>query len=198
MAETEPTEPAPVVEPSDGLTPNVTLPPVEIPVAAVNETPANETPASPLPPIEEPVNVTPEEPAPVSPGQQCVNELECTLGEDGKYNFDCYFDESSMTCRCYTGGIENCPRLLAENESLAGEGEPEEAKFPGVRYYGIAAFVLLVVAFFAYRALSSKEEEPARPKKAEKAEKAKAEKPSKEDDVIDLEEFFEKKENKKK
>ena len=35
--------------------------------------------------------------------------------------------------------------------------EEEKATSPGVRYYGIAAFVIVVVAFFAFRTLFMKD-----------------------------------------
>ena len=105
--------------------------------------------------------------------------------------------------------------------NMTGALEKAKARSVGARYYGIVAFILVVVAFFAYKALFSKEEDavvmdekkdkrdeakpkPEKPEKREKQEKAekvqvkeKAEEES-DDDVIDLEEFFEKKEPKKK
>ncbi len=151
---------------------------------------------------------------------ECRELLECQQRADGQFGFDCYFDNASSLCRCFVGGIEKCPQLLVENETArvnesAMEGKEEaKGKAPSVRYYGIVAFIVLVVAFFAYRTLFVKEE--GEEKKEEGAEKAvKAEKPrekpkakegkepekpsaDEDDDVIDLEEFFEKKESKKK
>lgn len=193
---------------------------------------------------------------------ECQEKLGCTQRADGGYLFDCYFDNSTTECRCFVGGIEKCPQLLVENESAAGEpaeGEKEEkGKAPGARYYAIVIFIVLVVAFFAYRALFVKEDEekkgdtqvadaagPSRksgnspiaqsqvlPSRtahsaiggiaaaadlrrkstgdAAKAEKSREKPKAKEekgheklsadegDDVIDLEEFFEKKETRKK
>ncbi|MBI2580333.1 hypothetical protein HYV85_00825, partial [Candidatus Woesearchaeota archaeon] len=154
--------------------------------------------------------------------RKCKEELECTKRSDSEYWFDCYFDESLMDCRCFVGGISKCPQLLVENESVAaaqaeGEKGGEKGKASGLRYYGAVVFVVLVVLFFAYRMLFVKEEktekvaeqqrEKGKEQKESKAEKAaarkqekgkeKGEKPAKaegeDDDVIDLEEFFEKK-----
>ncbi|MBI2141209.1 hypothetical protein HYU16_02185 [Candidatus Woesearchaeota archaeon] len=153
--------------------------------------------------------------------KKCKEELECTKRSDSGYWFDCYFDESLMDCRCFVGSIEKCPQLLVENESVAasappaeGAKEEEKGKTPGLRYYGAVAFVVLVVLFFAYRMLFVKEEktekateqqrEKGKEQKESKSEKAAAKKQEKEkekpakaesedEDVIDLEEFFEKK-----
>ncbi len=150
--------------------------------------------------------------------RECQKQLGCTTQADGSYLFDCYFDNATKECRCFVGGIERCPQFLVENESSSGEpaggGKDEKGKAPGARYYAIVIFIVLVVAFFAYRTLfvkEEKEEEAGREGKAVKAEKAREKKADKEDsaakkeaeaeedeDVIDLEEFFEKKEPKKK
>ncbi len=158
-----------------------------------------------------------------SSDSECVELLECQQRADGQFGFDCYFDNASSQCRCFVGGIEKCPQLLVENESArvsesAMEGKEEaKGKAPGARYYGIVAFIVLIVAFFAYRALfvkedneEKKEEKAEKAGKAQKAEKSHEKQKAKEekepekpaagedDDVIDLEEFFEKKETKKK
>ncbi|MBI3036366.1 hypothetical protein HYY73_01220 [Candidatus Woesearchaeota archaeon] len=152
--------------------------------------------------------------------QDCKRKLECTERSEGEYWFDCYFDESLQDCRCFVGAEAKCLSAAAKAESkgnvsnMTGALEKAKARSVGARYYGIVAFIVLVVAFFAYRALFSKEEgEEKKEEGAEKAwkaeksrEKPKAkeekepEKPAagEDDDVIDLEEFFEKKENKKK
>lgn len=136
----------------------------------------------------------------VSPDQACKSKLECTKRTDDEYWFDCYFDVSLNDCRCFVGSAENCPGM-EENATATGASsenqEGEKAKSPGVKYYAVAAFVILVVAFFAYRALFVPKESHAE-KKEPKAEKSKG-KPVKESDdeeddgVIDLEDFFEKK-----
>ncbi len=156
-----------------------------------------------------PANTT----APADRNKACRDELECTAKDGGQYWFDCYFDKVLQDCRCFVGSISNCPKLLVVNESEgnetgAHEEAPEAGKRHGARYFGIAAFVIAVVAFLAYRALFVKDaedadEKPSKPARAEKQpEKQKPKEPEKEaaedDDVIDLEEFFEKKEPKKK
>lgn len=162
--------------------------------------------------------------------EECRKLLECQQRPDGQFGFDCYFDNATGQCRCFVGGIEKCPKLLVENETArvnesAVEGG-KEGKAPGLRYYGIVAFIVLVVAFFAYRTLFVKEDGEEKGEKAVKAEKSREtqvernstgpsrrkatwepkikeekepEKPDEGevDDVIDLEEFFEKKETKK-
>ncbi len=148
---------------------------------------------------------------PVDRDQACKDRLECTNRADGEYWFDCYFDPSLDDCRCFVGTADNCPGLeLKEAGTNISAESPlgETGKSPGARYYGIVAFVILVVAFFAYRTLFAREsEEGSRRAKGEKAEKAKkpdakgtgkSEGGEGDEEVIDLEEFFEKKNSKKK
>ncbi len=153
--------------------------------------------------------------------QACKSKLECTKRSEGEYWFDCYYDAAAQDCRCYVGTRANCPQV-SDNETgsvnMSGENSQEE-KSSNAKYYGVVAFILVVVAFLAFRALfgnDKKQDEAPHKKgpkheKAEKAEKvhekakvkeeapaSEAEEPEEEDEVIDLEEFFEKKEPKKK
>ncbi|MEK6837044.1 MAG: hypothetical protein AABX69_00195, partial [Nanoarchaeota archaeon] len=155
--------------------------------------------------------------------EKCKEELECTKRSAVEYWFDCYFDESNQQCRCFVGTIDNCPHLKkaeeVEQPNLTNAtAAPVEVKGEAVSswYYALVAFVVFVVLFFAYRTLFVKEEKEKPEKEAErqrrdekepkesKAEKTakkqekEKEKPSKveseeDEDVIDLEEFFEKK-----
>jgi chromosome segregation ATPase len=129
--------------------------------------------------------------APVNLNQSCKDKLECTKRTDGAFWFDCYYDQSLGDCRCFVGSSEDCPQAKGENISETPKSA-EEAKAPGAKYYAIVAFIILAVAFFAYRTLFVKEPEDnhkSKPKAHEKLE---------EKGVVDLEEFFEKKETKKK
>jgi len=183
-------------------TTNVTIPINETPV--VNATEVNVTV----------INTTVAN-ATVDLNQSCKDRLECTRRADGEYWFDCYFDPVLNDCRCYVSSVDNCPSLGLGNQTApqnvsAGETQTN-AKSQGIQYYAIVAFVILVVAFFAYRTLFSKEGKNGNQKKPEqKSEKPKAEKAEKEskgqskgkdeekgEGVIDLEEFFEKKDSKK-
>ncbi len=151
---------------------------------------------------------------------ECRKQLECTAREDGSLWYDCYFDNSNQECRCYVGSIQNCPQFMVSNESeknaTSAEGEAKEkgGKPFGPRYYGVVAFIIVAVAFLAYRALfvrDSKEDNGKKESKPEKSEKEKEkskerkEKASSEsekdeegdEEIIDLEEFFEKKDKKK-
>ncbi len=154
--------------------------------------------------------------------RECKEKLDCKEGAPGEYGFDCYFDNATSQCRCYVSTGENCPGVNASKAAKANVSSsnatnmsavPGKAKSAGARYYGIVAFVVLVVGFFAYRALFVREDGKGKKEKADKPDKtAKAhEKPKagedkaaakaeveEDDDVIDLEEFFEKKESKKK
>ena len=148
--------------------------------------------------------------------ETCREKLECTVRSPGEYRFDCYFDPSLKDCRCFVGTEKECPQDVGEETEVNGTvSEAPVRRSPGIRYYVLAAFVLAVVLFIAYRALpvrkdgddAEKQHEPGEPKheKAVKKKPNKAEKnegkpaPAEEDDdVIDLEEFFEKKEAKKK
>ncbi len=175
------------------------------------------------PPVVAPANASAALNASKTPdkNKECKEKLECKEGAPGEYGFDCYFDNATSQCRCFVGAGENCPGVNASkmaakaNASAANatnmSAMPEKAKSAGARYYGIVAFVVIVVGFFAYRTLFVKEEgDDEKGKKEEKAHekpKAKEAKEDKEsekaeagedDDVIDLEEFFEKKESKKK
>lgn len=204
----QPEEQQPPAPETSNATANATIPSnVSSNLSAAEEPSAN---------VSAVVNVT----AAPDSDSECIELLECQQRADGQFGFDCYFDNISSQCRCFVGGIEKCPQLLVENETArvnesAMEGREEaKGKAPGARYYGIVAFIVLVVAFFAYRTLFVKEEsEEGKSEKADKAQKAEKsrekpkakeekepEKPAagEDDDVIDLEEFFEKKETKKK
>lgn len=206
VVEAEPVQPAPN-ETSPGPS-GVSEPP--------SSPPENVTPST-LPPAENATNATF---VPVDNDAECKRQLECTPRGDAEYWFDCHFDTTTQECRCFVGTVENCPQFMVENESVvnasaSGEAvhEEEGRKF-GARYYGIVAFIIAAVAFLAYRALfvrdekgeekpstEHKEEKPGKDKPKEKKEKAsvaeKEVKPEQDEDVIDLEEFFEKKDKKK-
>ncbi len=201
---------------------NLTLPSIIIPAVPVvsnaTATPAASN-ASALPVRNDSLNVTtnalsvvPAAPnasyavnasAVVDKNQDCKNKLECKERAPGEYQFDCYFDNVTSQCRCFVGSAENCPGIdvnvskQAENENV----QPEERKPVSARYYWIVAFVAFVVSFFAYRALFVKEEGEDGEKVHAKPKEKEAAKPDDEKgdgDTIDLEEFFEKKESKKK
>ncbi len=157
----------------------------------------------------------------VDKNKECKEKLECKERAPGEYGFDCYFDNATSQCRCYVNTGENCPGVNASKAAKANVSSanatnmsavPGKSKSAGIRYYGIVAFVVLVVGFFAYRALFVREDGEGKKEKADKPakahekpkagegkadEKAKAE-AEEDDDVIDLEEFFDKKESKKK
>lgn len=152
----------------------------------------------------------------VARDRKCRDELECTKRDGGEYWFDCYFDNASHDCKCYVGSINDCPQLLVENESANASAEPREEAGekgrPGARYFGIVIFIIAVVTFLAYRVLFVRDEgaveeaesHPAAKKAGKPAEKPKAKESESasgeggDKDVIDLEEFFEKKDAKKK
>ncbi|MBI2581092.1 hypothetical protein HYV85_04800 [Candidatus Woesearchaeota archaeon] len=220
-------QPQPVTPPPQPeVVPEVTPEVVEVVIVNVTSNATEEVNVPQQPEILNISNVSeaiaPRELTKAEKNQNCKRQLECTKRSDSEYWFDCYFDDASQQCRCFVGGIDKCPQLLVENESVAaapaeGEKEGEKGKAPGLRYYGAVVFVVLVVLFFAYRMLFVKEEktekaaeqqrEKGKEQKESKAEKAaakkqekekeKGEKPSKakseDEDVIDLEEFFEKK-----
>ncbi|MBI2145149.1 hypothetical protein HYU18_02395 [Candidatus Woesearchaeota archaeon] len=218
--ETVPVVPVVPIEPEESPSPDVESEPVQPAPDLTSPTPApNVTLPLPRENVTQPVLSSSNEtnvsvPEALDPDSECRRKLECTKRSEREFWFDCSFDRAINDCRCFVGSIEDCPKLLVENESeqnLTGEvEEATEPRSPGARYYGIVAFIIAAVAFLAYRALFVKEGKDAGEHKAEAPEKkekkaperkepAKEAKEEEEDkDVIDLEEFFEKKETKKK
>ena len=213
--------------------PPVVVAPSPVPEQAATPPPANVTEGLMASPAQNQSAAAEQEEPPIqnvssAPGmvevdndQACKSKLECQKRSEGEYWFDCYYDAAAQDCRCYVGTQANCPQASGnETSSMNLSSEPGlEEKSSNAKYYGIVAFILVVVAFLAFRSLfgndAEREEAPhkkeAKREKSEKAEKnhektkvaeeaqaSEVKEPEEGDEVIDLEEFFEKKESKKK
>ncbi|MFH1182211.1 MAG: hypothetical protein V1702_04590 [Candidatus Woesearchaeota archaeon] len=135
--------------------------------------------------------------------EECIKTFECNRTEGG-YLFDCYYDNLSRECRCYTGQREKCKEMQAPAVSAAPPAQKEPWYAVHLNYkYVIIVFIAGVILSMIYFGLKKrkngekddkKDDKTPQKKKAKEAEKE--ERPAKkpiDEEVIDLKEFFEEK-----
>jgi DNA repair exonuclease SbcCD ATPase subunit len=161
-----------------------------------NITPVDNT--SILIPIEnitghEPVNIT--EMTQEQLEENCTKAFECKKA-DGGFFYDCYYDNLTKDCRCYTGSTAKCKvteptELVVNNTQVPAASKPwyENVKYRYALLFVIAAIILVLILLSMRK---EGKEEGGKKKKPKKEEERPDKKPI-DEDVIDLKEFFEEK-----
>lgn len=124
--------------------------------------------------------------------KSCIAAYECNERAPEEYWFDCKFDEKSSLCRCFVTDAEGCGIEEVEDEpvvipDMEDETEDEEGSGLTLLYVFLLAVVVLALIAYTKSIYSKKTVKP----------KVESKKP-KQNGGVDLEEFFEKKENDKK
>jgi DNA repair exonuclease SbcCD ATPase subunit len=202
----EVTQPTNITLPAVNITENITVPIVNIsenitvPAGNISENitaPANVTAENVTVPsvnVTIPiVNVTGNATEPELTQEQlkanCIKTFECKQAEGGSF-YDCYYDNLSKECRCYTGQSEKCSGTKPINQTITAV-TPWYKKIHFNFKYALIAFTLGLIAAVVYYSFKGKgdEKKPKNGKKS-KEEDRPAKKPI-DEEVIDLKEFFE-------